>query len=50
MTIFMWRTMIQALGLSGSTKVVEIPGHAIVAAMIIKRARDQRKVKKGVSR
>lgn len=47
MTPTMWKSFLSMLGLGGQTRVVDIPGHALVAAMIIKRSREQNKVKRG---
>lgn len=33
-----WKVMLAALGLSDKAPVIEIPGHAIVAAEILRRA------------
>ena len=33
-----WRVLLAALGLSYKAPVIEIPGHAIVAAEILRRA------------
>jgi len=33
-----WRVVLAALGISNKAPVIEIPGHAIVAAEILRRA------------
>ena len=33
-----WKVLLAALGISGKAPVIEIPGHAIVAAEILRRA------------
>ena len=33
-----WKVLLAALGLSEKAPVIEIPGHAIVAALILRRA------------
>ena len=43
-----WKVLLAALGLSDKAPVIEIPGHAIVAAEILRRAirkNSRRKVK-----
>lgn len=46
MTPRAWAVFRAAIGLPGKTPVTEIPGHAIVAAMILERARRITKEKK----
>ena len=38
MTTHEWKVILAALGLSEKAPVIEIPGHAIVAAEILRRA------------
>ena len=43
-----WKVLLAALGISNKAPVIEIPGHAIVAAEILRRAirkNSRRKVK-----
>ncbi len=42
-----WRVVLAALGISNKAPVIEIPGHAIVAAEILRRAirKNTRRVK-----
>lgn len=42
-----WRVVLAALGISNKAPVIEIPGHAIVAAEILRRAirRNTKRVK-----
>jgi hypothetical protein len=46
MTPRAWKILRAAIGLPGKAPVTEIPGHAIVAAMILDRARKTIKEKK----
>ena len=46
MTPRAWAILRAAIGLPGKAPVTEIPGHAIVAAMILDRARKSLKEKK----
>lgn len=38
MTRHEWKVVLAATGLSNKAPVVEVPGHAIVAALILRRA------------
>ena len=42
-----WKVLLAALGISNKSPVIEIPGHAIVAAEILRRAirKNTRRVK-----
>lgn len=38
MTRHEWKVLLAALGITEKAPVIEIPGHALVAAMILRRA------------
>ena len=38
MTTHEWKVLLAALGISDKAPAIEVPGHALVAAMILRRA------------